>query len=403
LTLINSSSLQAVKNCLDDFAVISGLECNYDKTCILPINPISDEERRVISKSVFALVESFKLLGANITADPSCLYENFHIVINKIKSQISFWSRFRLSLPGRIIIAKTYMISQINYLGCVFRPNDDQLSSMQELINNFIHNNLKISDTRMYAAPENGGVGFFNISDFLDAQMCTWLFRAKKLPIDNWRYDTHMLAPGNDPLLLRTSDICKESHPILYGFASAFECFYFRFCKNSDNFALSCIFKNPLFRDPETGNMIEQAFFGQHFYNLNTDNIRPLTYNDCFSNNYFKSQAQFAEGGLQLNIAMWLRLRNTVLRAMHKNGSININFETPTGLKKFVENWTKGSKKLRKFFSDAREQVNIPLFTKFKEIVACDPEFTVSQSGQWFSTWNTHSFSNDFRNFIYNC
>jgi hypothetical protein len=171
--------------------------------------------------------------------------------------------------------------------------------------------------------------------------MCTWVFRAKKLPIDNWRYDIHLLATGNYPLLLRTIDICKESHPILYEFANAFERFYFRFCKSSENFALSCLFKNPIFRDPETGNVIDQAFFGQSFYNLHRDIIRRLTYNDCFSNNNFKTQVQFAEAGIQLNIATWLRLRNTVLRAKHENRSININFDTTTGIKKFVESWKK--------------------------------------------------------------
>jgi hypothetical protein len=403
MTLITQSSLRAIKNCLDEFAVISGLECNYDKTCILPINPISENERRVITESGFALVDNFKLLGANITADPYRLCENFKNVINKIQSQISFWTRFRLSLPGRIIIAKTYMISQINYLGCVFRPNDVQLTCMQELINNFIRKNQKISENRMYAAPECGGIGFFNISDFLDAQMCTWIFRAKKMPIDNWRYDINMLSPGNDPLLLRTTDICKESHPILYDFAAAFERFYFRFSKDSENFALSCIFKNNIFRDPETGNMIEQAFFGQRNYNLHRETIRRLTYADCFSNNNFKSQVQFAENGLNLNVATWVRLRNTVLRAKQENRSIITNPDTATGIKKFVENWKKGSKKIRKYFSDHHEQVNITSFSKFKELVNCDPDFTIPQLGKWLSIWNTHSLSNDFRNFIYMC
>jgi hypothetical protein len=73
------------------------------------------------------------------------------------------------------------MVSQINYLGSVFSPSETQRTEMQNLLNNFIKKNLKISDERVYLAPEKGGLGFFNLKDFLGAQKCTWLLRAKKL------------------------------------------------------------------------------------------------------------------------------------------------------------------------------------------------------------------------------
>jgi hypothetical protein len=106
------------------------------------------------------------------------------------------------------------MISQINYLGCVFRPTDQQLNSIQEKLNSFVKKNLKISDDRLYLQAEEGGVGFFNLQSFLDAQRCTWLFRAKKQCIDNWRYDLHALAPRFDPLLIRKVDIDMYEHPM---------------------------------------------------------------------------------------------------------------------------------------------------------------------------------------------
>jgi hypothetical protein len=50
----------------------------------------------------------------------------------------------------------------LNYLGSVFVPTDEQLSSIQEVINNFILKNLRISEQRLYLSPEKGGLGFFN-------------------------------------------------------------------------------------------------------------------------------------------------------------------------------------------------------------------------------------------------
>jgi hypothetical protein len=39
LTLMASCNLQALRRILDEFADLSGLQCNYDKTCVLPLGP----------------------------------------------------------------------------------------------------------------------------------------------------------------------------------------------------------------------------------------------------------------------------------------------------------------------------------------------------------------------------
>jgi hypothetical protein len=90
------------------------------------------------------------------------------VVQEKILKQISFWSRFRLTLPGRISIAKTFMISLLNYLGCVFQPDDNTLNNIQRVINHFVKKNLNISDTRLYLPQEHGGVGFFLYKGIFD-------------------------------------------------------------------------------------------------------------------------------------------------------------------------------------------------------------------------------------------
>jgi hypothetical protein len=120
----------------------------------------------IVEESGFSNVSSVKLLGIKITNDIEQLVANFDPIITKITSLISYWSRFRLSLPGRITIAKTFLISQINYLGSIFLPSEDQLNNMQALINNFIRKNLQISEERLHLPVECGGLGFFNIKNF---------------------------------------------------------------------------------------------------------------------------------------------------------------------------------------------------------------------------------------------
>jgi hypothetical protein len=59
---------------------------------------------------------------------------NFLKCRDKIRNQISYWERFRLSLPGRLTIAKIFMISQLNYLGCFYAPNPDILNEIQIML-----------------------------------------------------------------------------------------------------------------------------------------------------------------------------------------------------------------------------------------------------------------------------
>jgi hypothetical protein len=380
--------------------VISGLHCNFDKTSLLPIFPVSDPEREWIQEAGFTVATSIKLLGAEITADPEELPSNFTGVITKITSLISYWSRFKLSLPGRIAISKTFLISQINYLGSIFKPTDLQVQTMQLLINNFIKKNLKISDERMYSSPGIGGLGFFNISEFLSTQRCVWLFRAKKNCIDNWRFDLHQLAPNNDPLLIRSSDVCAARHPLLKNICLAYESFYQNFCKIDGNFRNAQIFENDTFIDPGTNQTLGRHFFGPAFYEQHKNNIRNLTYNNCFTANGYKTLLEFRQGGLPLSIALWMRLRNTLL---HSNRG-NTDNKTNT-IQDLVLRWRKGGKRIRILQTWHREKnVNVRTgrtFITFSLLVGITPPLNINLN-IWYSLWNTSSLSNDFRNFIYN-
>jgi hypothetical protein len=90
ISLINRGSLLAIREILNDFSVFSGLKCNFEKTSIMPINQITEEERQWIGEAGFTITNKIKLLGANITANFADLSENFVIIEEKIVSQINF-------------------------------------------------------------------------------------------------------------------------------------------------------------------------------------------------------------------------------------------------------------------------------------------------------------------------
>jgi hypothetical protein len=401
MSLINRESLLAVKGILQDFAHISGLNCNFDKTSLLPVHPLSEDEEAWIHEAGFTVSSKIKLLGTDITAEPNELHCNFNRIIDKINSLISFWSRFRLTLLGRIAIAKTFLVSQINYLGCVLQPTAQQLEQMQTAINNFVKKNLQISDMRIYLSINKGGLGFFNLSEFLDSQRCVWLLRAKKNCIDNWRYDFHAISPDHDPLSIRASDVDSNLHPILFNICLSYEKFLHKYSAYGNNFLCAPIFENSFFSVPGNEGRVTKNLFGLNFYNTHTNLIRKLTFSDCFSQNGFKSVQEFSRDGIPLTLVAWMRLRNTL--AGHNKDDI---YPPPQSLLRFITRWKKGGKMIRKFFVSHRdndaEYTNSNSFLTYSRLVGRipDPETNLST---WLGAWSIYTLKNHFRQFIFNC
>jgi hypothetical protein len=77
LSVINRQSLLSVKEILTNFSIISGLHCNFDKTTLLPIFPVSEIEKEWIQEAGFTISPTIKLLGADITADFRDIVNNF--------------------------------------------------------------------------------------------------------------------------------------------------------------------------------------------------------------------------------------------------------------------------------------------------------------------------------------
>jgi hypothetical protein len=100
--------------------------------------PPSQEDIELISYAGFQVSNEFKLLGLKISRNFDSIEETFISIKTKIINLIRYWERFRLTLPGRITIAKTFLISQLNYIGCFLPVPAGILEDIQLLIDGFI-------------------------------------------------------------------------------------------------------------------------------------------------------------------------------------------------------------------------------------------------------------------------
>jgi hypothetical protein len=240
---LNERSIVAIKKILLDFSTISGLHCNVDKSQIMIVGtPVVPE---YIHRSGFEIVEKLKILGFDITKNYLDLTNNMAKAIEKIENLIKFWSRFKLSISGRITVAKSLLVAKLNYFGSIIPLNEQILGECQKPINNFIKGTLKISDDMITAEISKGGLGFFNLKNFFTSLQCSWVKRAYQSCIDNWRLELKTATKGN--CTLASPDLFDErKNPILHNLSLSFYNFKTEFLYGEDNYLHSSIISNPL-------------------------------------------------------------------------------------------------------------------------------------------------------------
>ena len=405
ITLMDLESLGKVKNALENFAKISGLRCNYDKSVIMPTFDITQMEKAEIETLGFSVENKITLLGVEITYK----LDNIRVITLKIKEKIinliAFWERFRLSLPGRIAILKTCLISQICYLGCILPLDPIVVNEIQSLLDGFVRKNLRISAERFYLPPRVGGVGAIELKTFLICLNLSWVHRAHNFCIDNWRYDLTRCAPNHNLLLLRSSDVDVSANPILHHMAKNFENFYANFSAINGNYKEAFVFKNMTFSFGLNGQQsFNEEFFGRAFYNRHLNRIRTLKFCDLFHGNRVKTRDELTADGLPVSAATCLRIQlaatglRTSLRKADESDLICLSVLS------FFDSIKKGSKKFRLVFStNATSDItvnNLRIVNSFATVsntVIPAPELTQ----MCLSSWNMSFLHNDLKDFIF--
>ncbi len=97
------------------------------------------------------------------------MQENWDGIVENVRGQVRNWTRFNLSLPGRINIAKTMLYSQINYLGCFLQIPKEVLDRISELIETYVSGNLRIAKKVLHNSQKRG-LGIFEINTYLKSQ-----------------------------------------------------------------------------------------------------------------------------------------------------------------------------------------------------------------------------------------
>jgi len=113
-------------------------------------------------------VKNLTILGLDISENFDLEETNFNKLMVKIRVMALFWVKFKLSIVGRINIAKTYLLSQIGYFAPVLSFNETQIQTLRNQRGSFVRGNLKISINAVYRAIQQEGLGMIETESYTD-------------------------------------------------------------------------------------------------------------------------------------------------------------------------------------------------------------------------------------------
>jgi exonuclease III len=397
------NSLQFIKKVLIDFGALSGLECNFDKTCIMPVGGI--DELPFNNDAGFLVTNSIKLLGLEIDSKLNCLETVHEKTLEKIKNVINFWSRFWLSLPGRINIFKTLCLSQINYIGCIIGPTDEQLNKIVDMLEKFVKGTLSVSKDRLYASVKVGGLGLINIKSFIQAQQCLWVKRTFESASDNWREDLYHLTYGN-PAVLDPVLIDKDKHPIISNIAVSFKQFKTIFLNRNENIRKSNLLFNPLIKRGHNDNGHLDLNFFRQIPVIEAEKLARIRFLDVFKDQpvSYMNLNENPALNITFNFLTYLRLTGACRLYLDRRKIDANNDGTCISIIDFFKGFKKGSGSVRKILcKDSSRILNIgknPVITSFIRI--CELRVVPDDDiRSLFSLWATNNLSNNVREFFF--
>ncbi len=399
LVKMEVSTLTRLRKVLDDFGKLSGLECNVDKTTLLQVGsdiPISQE----ITELGFSIVNEVTILGLKIVGSGADTSDSLVSIQQKLQKQVSRWSRFNLSLPGRIAIAKTMLYSQVNYLGCFLMTPKNMLDRYTMIINNFVSGKLNIGKNRFTKSIEMGGLGLFDLQSFLDAQKIAWIKRAKSVD-DWWKIVIYSRCYGS-VYNIRSRDFDSNKEPCITSIVAGYENLIINLTKTDENFLDAFMFDNRALTIGLRDNLVlNENNFDVNFFNTRCTEIKKLRTSDLCNGEMYTSLNEFRTNtGIPISLVHFRMLKGMVETAKTRYRKEAINGKKTVDIVTFVNQSKKGSKRFRKtLFPEICNYIphNIIKCGSNIDIIVClDCAKNVN------SSWHNNVFNNSTKTFLFN-
>jgi endonuclease/exonuclease/phosphatase family metal-dependent hydrolase len=160
---------------LNKFEKCSGLKMNRDKTEGFWLGVNKDSTYKPLGIKWSTVI---KILGIFISYNKDTMTKNnFDDRLLKIKNKFNMWKKRDLTIYGKILIIKTFALSQILYTSTVLHIPDKIVKEIQNLIFCFLWNGKTHKVKRNVVIQEylNGGCKMIDIEETLKVQKVKWI------------------------------------------------------------------------------------------------------------------------------------------------------------------------------------------------------------------------------------
>ena len=178
----SEKSLHQLMYILNKFYYMSGLKINEDKTKALWIGAMGRSEKRIcIEYNLDWEQKPLKILGVTFTAEVFDIWDqNWEDILHKVNSLLNIWSKRRLTLPGKITIIKSLVLSKFTHLFLALpNPPGLFLKLLERKLFKFLWSNGpdRVSRKNIIKNIQAGGLRMVNINAFITSLKVTWLRR----------------------------------------------------------------------------------------------------------------------------------------------------------------------------------------------------------------------------------
>ena len=175
------NSVQASLAAFNDFSYVSRLKINIEKTSILPFGEHDHDRQQIANMGLSWTTGPLNILGVELTNRfDDHLNLNYKPKINIIKEHMSAWSNRIMTPMGRVVIVKTFIISQLVYLlSNLPSPSTDFLNKLDKMIFNFIWNGKfdKIKHKYLRLDKDQGGLNVPHLGTQDKVLKISWLHK----------------------------------------------------------------------------------------------------------------------------------------------------------------------------------------------------------------------------------
>ena len=186
----NETELDSALKIIEQFGMISGLKLNRQKSTVLPFGGFQRNHVSSLDVKWLKPDEYIKVLGIYFSGvkEASKINLNWKSKIENMIQIVNRWNKREISLYGRIILCKTFLLSQINYVIQSLSLPEEVLNEIDSIFFKFIWQKRgtkkrvfeKIKRKFLCLDVKNGGLKMISIKDQQKIYNIKWLSKVAK-------------------------------------------------------------------------------------------------------------------------------------------------------------------------------------------------------------------------------